>query len=767
MGSSSEHEKWSKEEIIRHLKLLEDKNNRLESELTERKKELQAVYSLSSLMEQPEISLAEIFQKTADSIPPGWQYPEVTCARIKVGNEEYKTANFEVSEWQQLETFYINDEPGGTVEVFYLEPKPEEHEGPFLREERALLKVIAEKLGKKVSQIFFERQFEIVFRESPEAKCIIDLDRNYQFADVNQVFEKLSGYSREELIGKRPSQLKLFKDSEVVEKMLTDIKVRGEIKNLQYKYVTKAGETGSAILNATVTNIHGRNLAIASFVDLTEISLLKKAEQETNEFNRVLVESLPFGMEVVDKEGKILFANSLMKKLFGDDIVGQSCWHAYRNNGKPCNGCPLKEKIVVGETNVVEAEGIKGGLIMQINHTGFLYKGQMAILKLFVDVTEKRKAERELIEIKEKLENIFVGMEDAYFQIDLQGNIVYLNPAAPKMFGYSSAEEMQGVHVSKLWASEEERQQLHKDLSRSGSVHDKTYRAVRKDGSEFWVSMNAGFALDEKGAVKGRQGLIRDISYRMEIEEELVKAKERAEESDRLKSAFLANMSHEIRTPMNGIMGFANLLKEPGMSAESQQRFVVMIEKSGERMLNIIQEIIDISKIESGQMQIHLKEIGINEHMEDICRIMKIDADRKGIGLTCKKGSPDREIKICTDWDKLYSILTNLIKNAIKFTDKGRVECGYSIHDSHLEFFVSDTGIGIPADRQAAVFNRFVQADITDVEAREGAGLGLAISKAFVEMLGGKIWLESLEGTGSTFRFTISFQPVLNDQVRS
>lgn len=235
----------------------------------------------------------------------------------------------------------------------------------------------------------------------------------------------------------------------------------------------------------------------------------------------------------------------------------------------------------------------------------------------------------------------------------------------------------------------------------------------------------------------------------------LQKAKEKAEESDRLKGAFLSNMSHEIRTPMNGILGFAELLKAPNLTGEKQQEYIQIIEKSGDRMLNIINNIVDISKIEARQMLTSISKVNINEQMDNIFNFFKPETDPKGIVLICEKKLRSSEEIINTDFDKLLSILTNLVKNAIKYTPQGSIEFGCEKNGKQLLFFVKDTGIGIPKDRQEAVFERFIQADISDVMAHQGAGLGLSISKAYVEMLDGKIWLESEEGKGSTFYFSI------------
>jgi hypothetical protein len=280
---------------------------------------------------------------------------------------------------------------------------------------------------------------------------------------------------------------------------------------------------------------------------------------------------------------------------------------------------------------------------------------------------------------------------------------------------------------------------------------------------------------DNSGVVIGTVFIARDISLQKHIQDELIKSKEKAEESDRLKSAFLANMSHEIRTPMNGILGFADLLKEPDLSGEQQQEYIRIIEKSGKRMLNIINDIIDISKIEAGLVGTNKVESNINEQIEYVYTFFKPEAEAKGLQLIFKKPLPDKEAVILTDREKVFAILTNLIKNAIKYSDQGSIEFGYDIEKYHpaafIQFFVKDTGIGIPEAKLEAVFERFMQADTADKMARHGAGLGLYITRAYVEMLEGKIWVESEEGSGSTFYFTLpyntskTYKPINDDLV--
>ncbi|MBW8331577.1 MAG: response regulator [Prolixibacteraceae bacterium] len=265
---------------------------------------------------------------------------------------------------------------------------------------------------------------------------------------------------------------------------------------------------------------------------------------------------------------------------------------------------------------------------------------------------------------------------------------------------------------------------------------------------------------------------------------ELIAAKEKAEESDRLKSSFLANMSHEIRTPLNGILGFTELLKEPALEDEQKMYYLGILEKSGERLLNIINDIMCISKIESAQMGVSVSETNLNEQLDEIFAFFKPEAEQKGLQISCRNTMRLNDTFIKTDKEKLFAILINLVKNAIKFTKKGSIEFGFGLFggrdkafdDSRdkaslvstptpsIEFFVKDTGIGILPDQLQYVFERFRQASESVNRKYEGAGLGLSISKAFVEMLGGTIRIESEFGKGSTIYFTLP--AIYNQEVK-
>lgn len=237
---------------------------------------------------------------------------------------------------------------------------------------------------------------------------------------------------------------------------------------------------------------------------------------------------------------------------------------------------------------------------------------------------------------------------------------------------------------------------------------------------------------------------------------DLVIAKERAEESDRLKTSFLANLSHEIRTPLNGILGFVDILQNPSISNDEIRDYLSMIRISGIRMLEIMQNLIDISKLESGTIRLHKTNFNLNEQLDNIYYVFYNEAIEKGLELKYSKSLSDDNCHVVSDEEKISGVLNNLLKNAIKFSKSGVIHFGYIINDEGcLEYFVTDEGIGIPFHRQSVVFERFVQAHTNPASSHEGAGLGLSIAKAFVEMLGGAIWINSIPDKGTEVRFTV------------
>ncbi|MEI6050382.1 MAG: PAS domain S-box protein, partial [Bacteroidota bacterium] len=391
------------------------------------------------------------------------------------------------------------------------------------------------------------------------------------------------------------------------------------------------------------------------------------------------------------------------------------------------------------------------------------------------DITELKQAEDALLASVEKFRLEFdTSPNSITISRIADGVLVSVNKGFLQMSGYTHKEAIGKVSSEiRSWIDPEECRKFVEEIQSRGEVRNYEAHLQTRSGEIYGLMSASKIDLNGEPHVLT---ITSDITELKQAEQELIIAKEHAEQSDRLKSAFLANMSHEIRTPMNGILGFADLLKEPGLTGEEQQEYIRIIEKGGARMLNIINDIVSISKIESGVMEVKIEESNINEQIEYIYTFFKPEVEGKGMRLFFKNTLPTIEAIINTDREKLYAILTNLVKNAIQYTDKGTIEFGYNLRRDKasgrdkaclvstpvIEFYVKDTGIGIPKDRQEAIFERFIQGDTADRMARQGAGLGLSITKSYIEMLGGEIWVESdpegkSGGKGSIFYFTLPY----------
>ena len=342
-----------------------------------------------------------------------------------------------------------------------------------------------------------------------------------------------------------------------------------------------------------------------------------------------------------------------------------------------------------------------------------------------------------------------------------EGRIQYSNPATLKLLNVDSFEKIKDLDLLSFVHPD------YKEIIREGIK--KVYETNKPTEYEDAKFINRKLEVLDVEVIgipvtyMGKpsvQSIVRDITERKRVEYELIKSKEKAEESDRLKTAFLHNISHEIRTPMNAIVGFSALLNEPDLTAEAQSTYIKTITQSSDQLLAIVKDIVEISNIEVGILKKSDDEFNLNEQLNLLFDQFNIIAVEKGIEFNLKKSLADGVARIRTDSSKLMQVISNLLSNAFKFTKQGEVNFGYAVRNHDIEFFVSDTGIGIPEEQYTKVFDRFYQIANSASRQFEGTGLGLPISKAYVELLGGRIWLTSEPGVGTFMYFTIPYEPV-------
>jgi two-component system sensor histidine kinase/response regulator len=378
------------------------------------------------------------------------------------------------------------------------------------------------------------------------------------------------------------------------------------------------------------------------------------------------------------------------------------------------------------------------------------------------DITGRKRMEEQLRASEERSRNILDHIEDGYFEVDLKGNYLLVNEATCRLYG-RRASEMLGANYKNIYHADEVPivRQAFQKVYATGEGNKSFEHVMTVGESKRFLEISISLKKDRKGQPVGFVGISRDCTDRKQHEQELAKAKEAAEAANRAKSEFLANMSHEIRTPMNGVVGMTDLVLDTDLSRE-QREYLDVVKASGESLLTLIDDILDFSKIEAGKLTIDVIPFDLNVCVSTTLKLLATRAHLKGLELAYDI-APDVPTKLMGDPSRLRQIITNLVGNAIKFTERGDVVVTVAAEtqtdrDAILRFSVSDTGIGVPQAEQARIFQPFMQADGSTTRKYGGTGLGLAISTNLVAMLGGRIWLESETGKGSTFHFTISFE---------
>ena len=371
-------------------------------------------------------------------------------------------------------------------------------------------------------------------------------------------------------------------------------------------------------------------------------------------------------------------------------------------------------------------------------------------------IVQKKDVEKKVKLLAHSLESV----SECVSITDNNDVLMYVNEAFLKTYGYSE-NELIGKHISILrpegFESENSLNILNHTIE--GGWRGELMN-IKKDGTVFPVLLSTSIIKDENKKPIALIGVAIDITELKKNAEELIAAKEKAEENDRLKTAFLHNISHEVRTPMNSIVGFSDLLADPDTLPEERKHFTEIIIQNSNQLLSIINDIVNIATIEAGQERAIINPVNINSICNLVYEQFFHKAKNQNIVLIFNNYLPNVESDVMTDGTKLTQILTNLINNALKFTQEGYIELGYSVEGNYLKFFVKDTGIGIPQEKYEEIFKRFSQLNLAKNYQYGGSGLGLSISKAYVELLGGKIWIHSSLGKGSTFYFTIPYTKI-------
>lgn len=633
-----------------------------------------------------------------------------------------------------------------------------------LREDRKLL---AQKVSEKTSELQeSEERFKKAILLSPNPIMIHNEDG--ELLQSSKGFSLNSGYTKDDV-----PTYKDFLNKAITNKNLSNYNFNNfiELNDSQdlgnWEINTKTGDT--RFWQTFVTPLgkfkDGKKSLLTAAFDITPRI---KAQEELLKLN-IAIEQSANTVVITNTEGNIEYTNPTIEK-----VSGYSSEEAMGQNPRFLNAGTLPKEYYTEMWKTISAGKIWEGEFHNKKKSGELYwehaiitpiKNQEGIIKNYLavkeNITEKKLAAESLKKSEHQYKTLFENAGDGICIIDLGGNIIEANQSFADMHGYSISEA-RSLNVTNIDTPET----ANKFKSRIKKIIDgQTIRINvdhrHKNGNIIHLDVIAcPIELENQNRIVAFH---RDITKQIETKKNLEKALEKATEADRLKTAFLHNVSHEIRTPMNGIMGFADLLKTPDLSYQDMMNYVDVISISGRRMLNTLNQLMDISMLETGQSKMHLSIFNINEELERNLSFFKPEVDNKGMTISFNKNLDDNDALVKTDKEKFNAVIANLIKNSIKYSNKGNIEFGYKLNGKQLIFYVKDEGIGIPPNRQEAIFERFVQADIEDKKAYEGSGLGLSISKSYVEMMEGKIWVESEPGKGSTFYFTLPYSKIQSE----
>jgi PAS domain S-box-containing protein len=605
-----------------------------------------------------------------------------------------------------------------------------------------------------------EERFKILFNYAPDAFFLIDTEG--KCVDGNIAAEKLLGLEKSELIGRNIMELHFLSSEQKIGAWNLIGKGPGNATGPdEFVLSRKDGSKIAVEIIFHPVNIEGQTLILGLARDIDDRKAAENALRESEEWFRNLFEQSSDGIFYSDMDGNIIDFNRSFAEMHGythDEILNMNIGDLDSPEAKKLIAQRM-DSLKKGENLKFEVDHFhKDGHRVPLEITASLINmgSKNYVMASHRDRTEKRIAEESLRISEENFRIIFDENPLPTILSEIpSGKIAFANKKMSEIMKTTS-DHIIGKTANDLGLLKipEDQEKLTKLIGSKGFVDN---LEVNNDyggqpGTDL-ICMRLVTMMGKKYCLT----VVQDITDRKNAEMAVIKAREKAEESDRLKSAFLANMGHEIRTPMNGILGFSELLKNPLLSVEEHRTYLNIIEKSGARMLTIINDLIDISKIESGQMSVNFSVFNINDQCDYLYEFFIPEIEAKGLKFSFSSRLTQNEALIRSDKDKVNAVLMNLIKNSIKFTDKGSIEYGCSKKGGYLEFFVKDTGVGISPEHKEIIFERFRQGSESLNRNYEGAGLGLSISKSFVEMLSGKIWLESTPGRGSVFYFTIPY----------
>ncbi|MFO8128929.1 MAG: PAS domain S-box protein [Bacteroidales bacterium] len=634
-------------------------------------------------------------------------------------------------------------------------------------------------LNKKFTEIDLQQSEELfskAFHSSPDA---ININRVHdgKFLSINKGFTEMSGYTAEDVVGKTSAEINLWKDMADRERLTKELFRHGHVKNLEADFRMKDGTIRSALMTANLITIKGTKYILSITRDISERKKHLEQLKIQRKYFQDLFQYSPDAIVILDEKDRVKEINENFTRLFG--------YSEKEATGKPINELiapdELKSEAMEATIKVSKGDYVDFETIRQDKHKKRKYvsvrgkpiihaDNQLAVYGIYKDITDKKRSEISLKLSEERYRIVGKQTGQVIYDYDLRTGKIDWAGAIEEVLGYP-VNEFQHVDVDgwKQLIHPEERKSIIKQLDAAKEKAERfsfEYRIRKNDGSYIYVEENGIFQCSDQKVPYRLMGSIKDITERKEQLLQLERAREKAEEADKLKTAFLANMSHEIRTPMNAIIGFSSLLAENDVSEESRREYIRIISNSSTNLLHIIDDILDISMIETGQITVYKKEFSVSKILHELYNIhneYRKLSNKEPLEFSLADIPEKSHDLLISDPEKIKQILSNLLNNALKFTEKGFVRFGcHFVNETPnpvMKFYVEDSGIGIAREKQKIIFERFQQIDISNTREKGGTGLGLSISKHIANLLEGKLTLVSSPGEGSTFYLTIPYIP--------
>lgn len=620
------------------------------------------------------------------------------------------------------------------------------------------------RLAQKTKEIVSANaQLNQIFNTTGNSMRLIDTDFN--IIRVNRAFTTMSGISKEDAEGKKCFNAFPGPHCHTSECPLIQIKSGEERVEQDIKKKNKNGSIIHGILTSVAFRDQDGEILgiIEDFKDISKRVEAEEALARTEQQFSIFMDNLPLGVFIKDEELRSVYINKYM-----DNIYSNTDCHFKT----PVEIFPKEfanrvieedKRVLNGEVLIVEdVLPNKHGEIKTYQTHKFRFRAvdnTWQIGGVSIDISQKKKTEYEL----KILSNAIQHSPACVVITNLEGKIEIVNPSFTQITGYTP-EDVIGKEINILHSESNTNAIFNEIISTliEGKDWQGEFHNVKKNGEKYWELASISPVINDKFEITHFVVISEDITSRKKTEKELIDAKEKAEESNRLKTAFLANLSHEIRTPMNAIIGFSNLLLEEDIAYDEKVKLNHLINNNSQNLLKLIDDVIDISKIQSGDFHLNKTECFLNKLLLDlyVSFSIQIENDKKDIHFSINKGSRDKDFSIITDPARLKQILFNLIENAIKFTTRGFVEFGYSIikDQNKIQFYVIDSGIGISNEKFDMIYDLFRQADDSYTREYGGTGIGLTIAKKIIDHLGGEIWVQSTPNQGTNIYFTLPLE---------